>query len=164
MRLNEEIGSEEYAKKKDELIREKQKFEELIGDTQKRVETWLDRADKAFIFAQTAQERFNTGSLDDKRYVLSCLGSNLVLSGRKLRFQFDDCLALFEQVAPDIQSLHNRLEPTQAVDSVTDWEALYAQNKIWGRSHYNPGSDLCKSAAIHYSPNTLVINEIRQFL
>ncbi len=67
-----------------------------------------------------------------KRYVLSCLGSNLVLSGRKLRFQVDDCLALFEQVAPDVQSLHNRLEPTQTVDSHTDWEALYVQNKKWG--------------------------------
>jgi DNA invertase Pin-like site-specific DNA recombinase len=132
MRLNEEISPEEYAKKKDDLLQEKQKYEELIGDTQARVETWLDRADKAFMFAQTAQERFNTGTLDDKRYVLSCLGSNLVLSGKKLRFQFDECLALFERVAPDVQSLHNRLEPTQGVDSITDWEALYAQNKKWG--------------------------------
>ncbi len=132
MRLNEEISPEEYAKKKDDLLQEKQKYEELIGDTQKRVETWLDRADKAFMFAQTAQKRFDTGTLEDKRYVLSCLGSNLVLSGRNLRFQVDKCLALFEQVAPDVQSLHNRLEPTQLVDSTTDWEALYAQNKKWG--------------------------------
>lgn len=132
MRLNEEISPEEYAKKKDDLLQEKQKYEELIGDTQARVETWLDRADKAFMFAQTAQERFNTGTLDDKRYVLSCLGSNLVLSGKKLRFQVDECLALFERVAPDVQSLHNRLEPTQGVDSITDWEALYASNKKWG--------------------------------
>jgi|GEM_PF-6854071 len=44
--------------------------EELIGDTRARVETWLDRADKVFMFARTAQERFNTGTLDDKRYIL----------------------------------------------------------------------------------------------
>jgi len=132
MRLNEEISQDEYAKKKDDLLKEKQKYEELIGDTQARVETWLDRADKAFIFAQTAQKRFDTGTLDDKRYVLSCLGSNLVISGKKLRIQVDDCLALFEQVAPDVQSLHNRLEPTQLVDSTASWEALYAQNKKWG--------------------------------
>ncbi|MCM8775762.1 MAG: zinc ribbon domain-containing protein [Candidatus Omnitrophica bacterium] len=132
MRLNEEISPEEYTTKKDDLLKEKQKYEELIGDTQKRVETWLDRADKAFIFAQTAPQRFNAGTLEDKRYVLSCLGSNLVLSGRKLRFQVDDCLALFEQVASDVQSLHNRLEPAQLADSITDWEALYAQNKKWG--------------------------------
>ncbi|MBU4162494.1 zinc ribbon domain-containing protein [Patescibacteria group bacterium] len=132
MRLNEEIGPEEYAKKKDDLLREKQKYEELIGDTQQRIETWLERADKAFAFAQTAQNRFETGTLEDKRYVLSCLGSNLVLTGKQLRFQVDKSLALFQEVAPDVQSLHNRLEPTQLVDSTTDWEALYAQNKKWG--------------------------------
>ncbi|MDP2943616.1 MAG: recombinase zinc beta ribbon domain-containing protein, partial [Candidatus Omnitrophota bacterium] len=132
MRLNEEIGPEEYAKKKDDLLREKQKYEELIGDTQARIETWLERADKAFTFAQTAQKRFDTGTLDDKRYVLSCLGSNLVLTGKQLRFQVDKSLALFQEVAPDVQSLHNRLEPAQVVGSLTDWEALYAQNKKWG--------------------------------
>ncbi|MBI4846289.1 MAG: recombinase family protein [Candidatus Omnitrophica bacterium] len=132
MRLNEEIGPDEYAKKKDDLLREKQKYEELIGDTQQRIETWLERADKAFTFAQTAQNRFETGTLEDKRYVLSCLGSNLVLTGKQLRFQVDKSLALFQEVAPDVQSLHNRLEPTQLVDSTTDWEALYAQNKKWG--------------------------------
>ena len=26
----------------------------------------------------------------------------------------------------------NRLEPTQVVNSLTDWEALYAHNKKWG--------------------------------
>ncbi|MBI2094848.1 MAG: hypothetical protein HYT89_01620 [Candidatus Omnitrophica bacterium] len=104
----------------------------MTGDTQARVETWPDRADKAFIFAQTAQKRFDASTLEGKRYVLSCLGSNLVISGKKLRIQADNGLALFEQVAPDVQSLHNRLEPTQVVDSATDWEALYAQNKIWG--------------------------------
>ena len=136
---HEEISQEEYAKKKDDLLKEKQKYEELIGDTQARVKTWLDRADKAFIFAQTAQKRFDTGTMEDKRYVLTCLGSNLVISGRKLRIQVDDCLALFERVAPDVQSLHNRLEPTQVVDSTTDWEALYAQNKKWGgRRDLNP--------------------------
>ncbi|HOD12961.1 MAG TPA: hypothetical protein PKO44_07730, partial [Candidatus Omnitrophota bacterium] len=67
-----------------------------------------------------------------KRYVLSCLGSNLVLSGKQLRLQVDKTLALIQEVAPDVQSLHNRLEPAQVADSITDWEALYAQNKKWG--------------------------------
>ena len=61
------------------------------------------------------------------------LSRNLVLTGKQLRFQVDKSLALFQEVAPDVQSLHNRLEPAQLVDSTTDWEALYAQNKKWGR-------------------------------
>ena len=132
MRLNEEIGPEEYARKKDDLMQEKQKYEGLIADTQDRIETWLKKAEEVFSFAQTAQKRFETGTLEDKRYVLSCLGSNLVLTGKQLRIQVDKSLALIQEVAPDVQSLHNRLEPAQLVDSTTDWEALYAQNKKWG--------------------------------
>ena len=37
------------------------------------------------------------------------------------------------------KNLHNRLEPTQLVDSTTDWEALYAQNKKWGPYRFAMG-------------------------
>ncbi len=132
MRLNEEISAEEYARKKDALMQEKQKYEGLIADTQERIETWLKRAEGVFSFAETAQKRFVTGTLEDKRYVLSCLGSNLILSGKQLRIQFNKSLALFPEVAPEIQNLHYRLEPAHIADSITDWEALYAQNEKWG--------------------------------
>lgn len=132
MRLNNEISAEEYAQKKDILVQEKSNYEGLIVDTQARIETWLKRAEDMFSFAETAERRFETGTLEDKRHVLSCLGSNLVLSGKQLQIQVDKNLALFQEVAPEVKSLHNRLEPTQPVDSMTSWEALYAQNKKWG--------------------------------
>ena len=69
MRLNEEIGPEEYARKKNDLTQEKQKYEGLIADTQDRIETWLKKAEEVFSFAQTAQNRFEAGTLEDKRYV-----------------------------------------------------------------------------------------------
>jgi len=122
------------ARKKDDLIRKKQKYEELINDTQNRIETWLQRAEDTFSFAETAKKRFETGTLDDKRQILSCLGSNLILTGRKLRISVYKSLALFQEVAPAVQNLHNRLEPMQVADSITDWETLYAQNKKWGPS------------------------------
>jgi len=111
MRLNEEISAEEYARKKAALMQEKQKYEGLIADTQNRIETWLKQAEDMFSFAGTAQKRFETGTLEDKRYVLSCLGSNLVLTGKLLRIQVDKSLALFQEVAPEVQSLH-KLECT----------------------------------------------------
>ncbi|MBU4305625.1 MAG: zinc ribbon domain-containing protein [Candidatus Omnitrophica bacterium] len=131
IRLNEEIGAEEYARKKDVLMQEKQKYEGLIADTQTRIETWLNRAEETFSFAETAQKRFETGTLEDKRHILSCLGSNLILTGKQLRISVDKNLALFQEVAPEIQNLHNRLEPAQVADSITDWEVLYSQNENW---------------------------------
>ena len=133
MRLNEEVSAEEYIGKKNALMKEKQRYEDLIADTQDRIETWLKRAEDTFAFAETAQKRFAIGTLEDKRQILSCLGSNLVLTNKQLRIHVDKSLALFQKVAPDVQNLHKRLERRlEPVGSPVSWEALYAQNKIWG--------------------------------
>lgn len=133
MRLNEEIGPEEYTRKKDALMQEKRKYEELIADTQDRTETWLKRAEEMLSFAQTAQERFEIGTLEDKRYVLSCLGSNLILSGKELRIHIDKSLALLQEVAAEVQTLHKKLEPLNCLENTSKLEALYSQNQKWGR-------------------------------
>lgn len=132
MRMNSEISQEEYLSKKKNLLAEKHKFEELLNDANNRVETWLERAETVFNFAETAKKRFEEGSLEDKRDILSCLGSNLSLSDRKFSLSVDKSLALILQIAPEVENLHNRLEPTQLVGSQADLEALYSQNKKWG--------------------------------
>lgn len=132
MRMNSEITQEEYQTKKDSLLKEQHKFEELLKDANQRIVTWLDRAETMFNFAETAQKRFTEGSLETKRDILSCLGSNLTLQDRKLDISLDKGLSMLLQVAPEIQNLHNRLEPAQSIGSKADWEVLYSQNKKWG--------------------------------
>lgn len=129
MRLSDEIGQGEYTAKKDELLTEKRKYEELVADTQSRMETWLQRAEEAFDFAVTAQERFKTGTLEDKRQILTCLGSNLVLKDRRLKISLDKRLALFQEVPPKLENLQFRIEP---VGFIGKMEALTAQTKFWG--------------------------------
>lgn len=128
MRVNEEISSAEYAIKKDELLKEKQKYEQLIADTNQRIETWLDRAENLFSFAQTARQRFEVGSLEDKRNILSCLGSNLLLTDKILNIHVDKNLAILKNLAPEVQDLHNRLEPTQSKAPQRFWEAHYTSD------------------------------------
>ncbi len=129
MRLNNEVGVEQYAAKKEELLKEKQKYEGLIADTQGRMETWMQIAEDTFSFAETAQKRFKNGTLADKRQILSCLGSNLVLKDRKLQISVEKRFALFQDVAPQLKSLQTRLEP---VGSIGEMEAVTAQTKFWG--------------------------------
>lgn len=134
MRVNGEISAEEYTKKKDELIQEKEKYEELIADSNKRVVTWLERAEKLLDLAETAKTRFENGSLDEKREILEILGSlgsNLVLMNKILGFPDDNNLLIFRELAPEVKSLHNRLEPLQTIGSKTDWEAFYKANIKW---------------------------------
>lgn len=132
MRISEEISAEEYAIKKNLLLEEKQKYEQLIADSHQRVEKWLERAESLFSFAETARNRFKLGSLEDKREILSCLGSNLTLTNRILRFNVDKSLAIFKEFAPEVQTLHNRLEPLKNKPSQGFWEDSYAKNEKWG--------------------------------
>ena len=129
MRLNKEITTEEYARKKDALMQDQQKYADLITDAQGRIKTWVKLAEDTFLFAETAQKRFATGTLEDKREILSCLGSNLILTNKQLKIHVDKRLALFQEVVPELKSLHNRLEPA---GSIGGCEALYAQNQKWG--------------------------------
>lgn len=131
MRVSEEISASEYSEKKENLLKEKKKYEQLMSDAHQRIETWLERAEETFTFAQTARNRFQKGTLEDKRQILSCLGSNLTLKDRKLFAPLDNGLSLFQKVSPEIKNLHNRLEPTQSVDSKVDWEVVYSQDKRW---------------------------------
>ncbi len=87
MRISNEIDAEEYIQRKEKLLEEKQRYEQLIADTHHRVETWLEDAEKLFCFAETAKKRFETGNLVVKREILSCLGSNLTLMDRKLNIK-----------------------------------------------------------------------------
>ena len=132
MRLNEEISVDEYVIKKEELLKDKRKYEELISDSSKRVETWLDRAETLFSFAETAKNRFENGSFETKRQILCSLGSNLFLEDKKLIISADNNLAILKSLAPEVRELHSRLEPIKSQSSQEVWEEIYAQDEKVG--------------------------------
>ncbi len=132
LRLSGEVSPDEFAQHKEKLLQEKHKYEELMNDSNNRVETWLDRAEKMLIFAETAKSRFELGDMDDKRYVLATLGSNLTLINKKLTTPLAKPLELVGEVAPDVQALHKRLEPRYPLENTAVYEKNYAKIKEWG--------------------------------
>ena len=129
MRIGNEIPAEDYTAKKDSLMKEKRKYEELVSDTQAGSETWIKRAEDTFSFAVTAQERFKNGSLQDKRQILSCLGLNLLLKDKKLQISVEKCFALIQEAVPKIKSPQNRFEPVSVIGELG---AFSGQTKFWG--------------------------------
>jgi len=69
---------------KSELNQEKIRLEELLTDTGDRINKQLEKAEKAFCFAKKAKERFENGEVEDKKEILTALGSNLILKDKKL--------------------------------------------------------------------------------
>ncbi len=117
-----------------------------MTDTNYRAETWIDRAENMFSFAESAKERFERGTPAEKRYVLSCLGTNILLKDRQIRVAWHKGLALFEDISATVEGIHNE-KATKTPDIRTkkrppqrrQLEEAYAQNKTWGgRGDSNP--------------------------
>lgn len=132
MRLDEELDSEEYKVRKKNLLSEKAKLEELLQDTNYRIETWFENADKLFSFSETAKEKFEKGNLEVKKTILSCLGSNLLLKDGMLDIKLNPALEIVNKLAPEVREQHLRLEPHQLVANQEFFDDLYAKNETWG--------------------------------
>lgn len=132
LRINDKVSEEEFDTKKASIIQEKEKLEESLKNSNIRQNVWIDKAEALFNFAETAKKRFETGNLEDKHQILKALGSNLLLKDRILSVSIESNLALFLEVAPEVQKLHNRLEPLQPIEKSIRWDKIYSENPKWG--------------------------------
>ena len=110
-------------------------YEVITSD--KRIDNWLVEAEQLFPFAQIAKFKFNKGTLEDKKAVLSALGSNLLLKERELFVSLKNELVLMEKASEKEKEVRNRLEPLNLpLDKAKLW-AEYAQSVITSYSiHY----------------------------
>lgn len=139
LRLNGEIDSEGFKNRKNLLVEEQKRLEELIGDSNNRVGSWLDRAEQLLSFAETAQNRFQMGDLETKRQILTFLGSNLSFENGFLRVIPQPPLEMIEKIAPEVRTEYARLEPLKTSKNQMKWEVLCSQNQRWGdRRDLNP--------------------------
>ena len=128
MRAAKEITTEEFTKKKLKFSQEKTRLKKLLDDTDDRATKWHQKADELFDFARDAVDRFNNGDLDDKRYVLSCLGSNLILKDKILTVNLEESLIPMKEAAEEVQKIHEQLEPVENIDRISQIETLYSQS------------------------------------
>lgn len=113
LKINNEISEEEFITKKSELVKEKMHFQELLNDTDNRVNKWLERAEELFDYAEKARERFKNGTLEEKKHILQVLGSNLYLNDKILTIQLKKPLMLMENTARGVAAVYSRLEPVK---------------------------------------------------
>ena len=140
MRAADEITEDEFKKKKREVLKEKSRFQELLNDTDNKVNNWLDKAEQFFNFARDASEEFKNGTLEKKKQILSCLGSNLVLKNKKLTIELEKSLVPIKQASQEVWRIHERLEPLKNRLNKKKIGQLYARNPLLYRyGESNPG-------------------------
>lgn len=84
---HELLTDDEYAEQKRKLFLEKNKITKLLKRTDKGHEVWTDLAIETFKFAAGAQHRWEHGTIEDKKVILSVVGSKLVLADRTLKIK-----------------------------------------------------------------------------
>ena len=124
----EEITKKEFLRKKSELNQEKIQLEELLTDTGDRINKQLEKAEEAFCFAEKAKDRFENGEVEDKKEILTVLGSNLILKDQKLSIVIQKPLFLIEKVAKQVKAINQRLEPLKNRITNNELEKIYLQN------------------------------------
>jgi len=130
MRAKGELDEENYKRKMEFLSKEKARLQELLNDTDWRINKWINRAEECFIFARDAKKEFKTGTLEEKRQILANLGSNPFLKDKKLSISIQKPLLLVEKAAKEVRIIHNRLEPLQKGKNEFNLDKIYSKSPI----------------------------------
>lgn len=122
------LSDEEFKSQKEAIVAEKRKIETSLGSTGKRIEDWLDTAERTFDFAIHARYRFANGALDDKREILSTIGSNLIFKDKKIQFDLQKPYFFLQKVVSVEPTVSLEFEPEKRRDMKAQLEASWAQN------------------------------------
>lgn len=130
MRANNEITEQEFSKKKSHATKEKLKLQELLNDSDKRVDNWIETAEQLFNFAKIAKTKFENGTLEDKKIILSTLGSNLVLKDQNLSILLQKPLLSIEKAAFEVKAISKRFEPLKNSEDKRTMGEIYSQSPV----------------------------------
>lgn len=132
MRAGGELSEEEFMSRKKTLLVEKERLQAYLQDTDKRVEKWLDIAERGFSFAEKAHEMFKQAVTDDdlklKMDVFAALGSNYTLKDKKLSICLDNLLSPIAMIAKDARDISARFEPTKTAVNTGHLGEIYAES------------------------------------
>jgi len=126
MRAGGEISEEEFRNKRSELVKEKESLFSEIDGLKECSNDWFDRVEKIFSFTESAQKSFEEGSDQEKRELLSLLGSNLYLKDKKLTIEVKEPFIYIQKMSSILSSQSFRLEPLNNGSSTNEKEAFYA--------------------------------------
>ena len=128
MRAAGEINEDEFLRSRSEVLREKERFQKLIEDSNKRVDDWLKEAEHLFAFAELAKFRFENGTDEVKRGILSELGSNLILKDKKLSINLPKVLQEVKKIAPEVNDVSDKVRTSKNLVTVEDFRDNYSKS------------------------------------
>ncbi len=132
MRYKELIDDETFIKERDLLVTSIAKLKEQLRGTENRAEHWIELTEKTFHFATYARKAFLFGTLEQKREILTALGWNFIINGKKLSISTNEWLVPIENGYSELETEYTRLELNKTLTNVGRNEALASIRLRWG--------------------------------
>lgn len=130
MRASGEIEFDEFNDRMPALKNEKLGIEKMLNKINDRIDKWTDVANDMFIFVKSAVEKFNTGSLEIRKGILSTLGQKLILKDKKLLIDMENALLPLKIASKTVEQIHEALEMNKEPIKQEELEDSYAKNPI----------------------------------
>jgi site-specific DNA recombinase len=111
MRANGEIDEDTFLRKKNAVMEEKERTMRQLEQADISLDDWIEKAEVLFGFAEIARFRFENGNIQDRRTILSTIGSNLRLRDQKLLVQLSEPLESLKKVSNELLDNKGRFEP-----------------------------------------------------
>jgi hypothetical protein len=131
MRYRLLIDDETFLKEKKDIQTKISQIKQKLGESESKVEKWLELTERTFKFATYARKAFATGGLELRREILRTLGQNPVIRGEKLIIEPNEWFVPIIKEYPAIEASYLRLEPAKMCDFKNKTELLGSVSTRW---------------------------------
>jgi len=98
LRLRDLLTDTEFVQQKEKLVSRQVNLEQRLSELHKSATGWFEPFRKTILFLNIAKNRFDSAKPEEKRVIISSVGSNLLLKDRKLLTQLKKPFIFFTNV------------------------------------------------------------------
>ena len=156
MRYRNLIDDDMFLKEKETLQKKITEMKDALRQTEKRAENWLELTERTFNFATYARIKFNKGTAEEKKEILSALCSNPLIRDQKLLIQAEEwfetvkvgyqpLLQEYLRLELDKQPL-NKAKSEQLSSLIARWHGWRESNprqRFWRPPYYHCTTPAC---------------------
>lgn len=124
------LSDEEFKNQKDSLMKEKAHLQEKLGDTDNRINRWVELSEKTFNFACYARYWFANGDPQKKKEIFFGLGSNLSIFNKTVAVQLEKPLEWAKEAKEKVPEISPMFEPSEKGYTEAQMLSFYSRNPV----------------------------------
>jgi site-specific DNA recombinase len=124
------ITEAELQAKKPEAMKEKERAQRALNETDKGITSWADKMENVLTFVAHARTKFKNGTKEERRKIFLSLGSNLLLKDRKVIFQSPESHQHIKKISSVVKEVIHPIEPVDKVANQGHIETLLSSSSM----------------------------------